>query len=46
MVPKGAKYYVSQTKKLYVKKLFVPMIKSGGFGPGYGVTKGIYSRID
>ena len=42
---KGVRYYVSQTKKLYVKKLFVPMIKSGGFGLGYGVTKGIYSRI-
>ena len=46
MAPKGVKYYVSQTKKLYVKKLFVPMIKSGGFGPGYGVAKGRYSRID
>ena len=45
MVPKGAKYYVSQTKKLYQENLFKPMIKSGGFGLGYGVTKGIYSRI-
>ena len=42
---KGVRYYVSQTKKLYQGNLFKPMIKSGGFGLGYGVTKGIYSRI-
>lgn len=45
MAQKGVRYYVSQTKKLYQGNLFKPMIKSGGFGLGYGVAKGIYSRI-
>ena len=42
---KGVRYYVSQTKKLYIDKLLVPMRNSAIFSGSYGAVKGMYSRF-